>query len=156
MPHEAVSEMTYNLVYRHSLDDKRRLPVPYRWRPKPQEPIEFTLIVWPKNPAGACLRVLPPAAWAKFRAEIDAMQDIATKPILKRMIGSYSTSLRLDSAGRLTIPEEMAVEADITTQAVLAGLLDRFEIWSPARYAETKAKDSATWKQSLETLGLGE
>jgi MraZ protein len=154
MPNESVNGVTYNLVYRHSLDDKRRLPVPYRWRP--EEPIEFTMVVWPKNTAGACLRVFPPAAWTKFRAEIDAVQDIATIPVLKRMIGSFSTSIKLDSAGRLTIPEEMAVEADITNQAVLAGLLDRFEIWSPARYAETKAKDSATWKQSLERFGLGE
>jgi MraZ protein len=154
MPNGTDSELTFTLVYRHSLDDKRRLPVPYRWRPK--EPIEFTLVVWPKNPAGACLRVYPPTAWAKFRAQIDAVQDNAVKPVLKRMIGSYSTSMKLDSAGRLTIPEELAREADIKTQAVLAGLIDRFEIWSPERYEPTKAQDVATWKQSLETFGLGE
>jgi MraZ protein len=154
MPTESVSEVTYSLVYRHSLDDKRRLPVPFRWRPK--DPIDFTLVVWPKNHAGVCLRVFPPGPWAKFRAEIEAMQDNAQKPVLKRMIGSFSITMKLDSAGRLTIPEEMAMEADITNQAVLAGLLDRFEIWSPNRYVEIKAQDTATWKQSLETLGAGE
>jgi MraZ protein len=151
MPNESVSDMTYSLVYRHSLDIKRRLPVPYRWRPK--DPIEFTLTVWPKHRAGTCLRVFPPEAWAKFRAEIDAVQDIAKKPTLKRMIGSFSTSMKLDAAGRLTIPEEMAMEADFTNQAVLVGLLDRFEIWSPARYADAKVQDSETWKEALETLG---
>jgi MraZ protein len=151
MPNDSVSEMTYSLVYRHSLDDKRRLPVPFRWRPK--DPFDFTLVVWPKHPAGTCLRVFPPVAWAKFRAEIEAMQDIAKKPALKRMIGSFSTSIKLDAAGRLTIPEEMAAEADISNQAVLVGLLDRFEIWSPARYAEAKAQDNATWKQALEMMG---
>jgi len=143
--------MTYSLVYRHSLDDKRRLPVPFRWRPK--EPMEFTVVVWPKHPAGTCLRVFPPPAWAKFRAEIEAMQDIGKKPALKRMIGSFSTSLKLDAAGRLSIPEEMATEADISNQAVLVGLLDRFEIWSPTRHAEAKTQDSATWKQALEMMG---
>ena len=151
MPNEDVSDMTYSLVYRHSLDTKRRLPVPYRWRPR--DAIEFTLTVWPKHRAGTCLRVFPPEAWGKFRAEIDAVQDIATKPTLKRMIGSFSTSMKLDAAGRLTIPEEMASEADITTQAVLVGLLDRFEIWSPNRYAEAKVQDSTTWKEALEALG---
>ena len=151
MANETVSEMTYSLVYRHSLDDKRRLPVPFRWRPK--KPVEFTLVVWPKHPAGTCLRVFPPAPWAKFRAEIEAMPDVARKPVLKRMIGSFSTSMKLDAAGRLTLPEEMATEADITNQAVLAGLLDRFEIWSPARYAEMKAQDAANWKQALEVMG---
>jgi MraZ protein len=151
MPNESVSDMTYNLVYKHSLDTKRRLPVPYRWRPK--DPIEFTLTVWPKNQAGTCLRVFPPDAWAKFRAEIEAVQDTAIKPILKRMIGSNSTNMKLDTAGRLTIPEEMAAEADITNQAVLVGLLDRFEIWSPGRHVNVKAQDSTSWKEALEKLG---
>jgi MraZ protein len=151
MSNETVNETTYSLVYRHSLDDKRRLPVPFRWRPK--DPVDFTLTVWPKHRAGTCLRVFPPAAWAKFRAEIDAVQNVANKPILKRMIGSFSTSMKLDSAGRLTIPEEMTMEADISNQAVLVGLLDRFEIWSPGRYAEAKAQDNTTWKQALESIG---
>lgn len=75
MPNETANEVNYSLVYRHSLDDKRRLPVPFRWRPK--EPVEFTLAVWPKHAAGTCLRVFPPAAWAKFRAEIETMPDLA-------------------------------------------------------------------------------
>jgi DNA-binding transcriptional regulator/RsmH inhibitor MraZ len=47
----------------------------------------------------------------------------------------------------------MALAADISNQAVLVGLLDRFEIWSPARHAEAKAQDGATWKQALEKMG---
>jgi MraZ protein len=151
MPIEDVNETNYSLVYRHSLDDKRRLPIPFRWRPK--DPIDFTLVVWPKHPAGTCLRVFPPAPWAKFRAEIEAMQDVAKKPVLKRMIGSFSTSIKLDAAGRLTIPEEMATEADIANQAVLVGMVDRFELWSPSRYSEAKAQDAASWKQALEAMG---
>ncbi len=151
MPNETASELTFSLVYRHSLDDKRRLPVPFRWRPN--EPIEFTLTVWPKHRAGTCLRVFPPVAWAKVRAEIDATPDVAQKTTLKRMIGSFSTSMKLDTAGRLTIPEEMAAEADISNQAVLVGCLDRFEIWNPSRYAEAKALDSTNWKQALELIG---
>jgi MraZ protein len=154
MPNESVSDVTYSQVYRHSLDEKRRLPVPFRWRPK--DPIDFTVMVWQKNPAGTCLRVFPPAPWAKLLAEIEAVQDVAKKSVLKRSTGRFSISMKLDSAGRLTIPDEMATLADLSNQAVLAGLLDRFEIWSPARYAETEAKDSATWNQYLDTLGLGE
>jgi MraZ protein len=151
MPEETVSEMTYSLVYRHSVDDKRRVPVPFRWRPA--EPMEFALVVWPKHTAGTCLRVLPPGPWAKFRAEIEAMPDIAKKPALKRMIGTNSTTMKLDAAGRLTIPEEMAIQADIKDQAVLVGLIDRFEIWSPARHAEAFGVDSTIWKQALDTMG---
>jgi DNA-binding transcriptional regulator/RsmH inhibitor MraZ len=47
----------------------------------------------------------------------------------------------------------MAKEADLTSQAVLVGLLDRFEIWSPSRYAEAKTQDEAIWKQALQFMG---
>lgn len=69
------------------------------------------------------------------------------------MMGTFSTTIKLDAAGRLTLPEDMAKEADISNQAVLVGLLDRFEIWSPARYAEAKSQDEATWKQALQFMG---
>jgi MraZ protein len=97
--------------------------------------------------------VLPPGPWAKFRAEIEGMADVTTKPALKRMIGTNSTTMKLDAAGRLTIPEEMAAQADIKDQAVLVGLIDRFEIWSPARYDEALGVDSTIWKEALKTMG---
>jgi MraZ protein len=153
MPSETVNGTTYSLVYRHSMDDKRRVPVPFRWRPK--EPIDFALVVWPKHAAGTCLRVLPPGPWARFMAEIEAMEDVERKPTVKRMIGTFSTTMKLDAAGRLTIPENMAAAADIKPQGevVLVGLLDRFEIWSPARYTSAHEMDSPIWKQVLTKMG---
>ncbi|HEY3862457.1 MAG TPA: hypothetical protein VGO59_11255 [Verrucomicrobiae bacterium] len=151
MPSEPDSEVNYSLFYTHSMDEKRRLPVPFRWRPK--DPIDFTLVVWPKHAAGTCLRVFPPGPWAKFKTEIEAMQDMKQKAAVKRMIGTFSTTMKLDAAGRLTIPENMAKEADISSQAVLVGMMDRFEIWNPNRYEAAKSADSASWKQALEAFG---
>src|SRR5580658_5811497 len=130
MPDAAVKERTYNGCYRHRVDDKRRVPVPFRWRPDESEgQVEFTLIVWPKHQAGVCLRVLPPDQLAKLRASIDAMPNSdPNKSILKRSIGTSSAQSKLDSVGRITIPDEMAEAADITNEAVLAGMMDRFEI----------------------------
>ena len=153
MSNEANNDTSYSLVYQHSLDDKRRVPVPFRWRPTPNDAIEFKLAVWPKHAAGTCLRVFPPAPWARFLAEIEAIQDVSKKAAMKRMMGVNTTSIKLDAAGRLALPEEMAKEADITSQAVLVGLLDRFEIWSPSRYAEAKSQDQPVWKQVLESMG---
>src|SRR5579862_5554141 len=128
MPEEAVNGIIYNSVYRHSVDDKRRVSVPFRWRPG--DSTEFTLVVWRKLNSGTCIRVLPPKQWEKLMAEINAMANSdPNKPVLKRSIGSMSTQAKLDSAGRIAIPEEMAAAAGIKGQAVLVGLLDRFEIW---------------------------
>ena len=62
--------------------------------------------------------------------------------LLKRFIGSESVQATLDKAGRICLPEQMARDAGIGDEAVLVGLLDRFEIWSPERYDKVKASNA--------------
>lgn len=151
MPEDAANDIAYTSVYRHSVDEKRRVPVPFRWRP--EGGVEFTLIVWPQHQAGTCLQVLAPPQWAKLRANIDAMPSSDQKQTLKRRIGSLATQVKLDGAGRITIPEEAAAEAGIGSQAVLVGLLDRFEIWAPQRYAKVEEMDNAHLQEALRMVG---
>jgi MraZ protein len=149
-----VKERTYNGLYRHSADSKRRVPIPFRWRPeKSEEAIEFTLMTWSKHQAGTCLRVLPPDQMAKLRAAIDVMpNNDPNKSVLKRSIGTSSVQAKLDSVGRITIPDEMAEAAGITGEVVLAGMMDRFEIWNPDRYARAKALDDAVLGRALDLM----
>ena len=133
----------YNSLYRHGVDEKRRVQVPAKWRPE-KAGTELTLILWPQHQAGTCLRVLPPAEMAKMKADIDAMPNgNPNKVVLKRFIGSESVQVTLDKAGRICLPDEMAREAALKHEAVLVGLLDRFEIWNPERYEKVQAADAA-------------
>jgi len=153
MPDAVVIERTYNGLYHHKVDNKRRVPIPFRWRPEEAEGVEFTLIVWPKHQAGVCLRVLPPDQWAKLRAAIDAMpNNDPNKSVLKRSIGTRSAQAKLDSVGRITIPDDMAEAADITNEAVLAGMMDRFEIWNPKRYAQVNVLDNALESKAFDMM----
>src|ERR1700744_5386508 len=141
MPDAVANERTYNGLYQHKVDAKRRVPIPFRWRPEESEgQVEFTLIVWSKHQAGICLKVLPPEELLKLRAAINAMpNNDPNKSILKRTIGTNSAQAKVDSVGRITIPDEMAAAANITTDATLAGMMDRFEIWEPSRYAPARS-----------------
>ena len=65
------------------------------------------------------------------------------KVVLKRIIGSGSAQVTVDRAGRICLPDEMAHEAGLKDEAVLVGLLDRFEIWNPERYEEVQVADAA-------------
>ena len=131
----------YNSLYRHGVDGKRRVQVPAKWRPT-EGGFEFTMMVWPKAKAGTCLRVLPPEQMARLMGDIDAMSnDDPNKVLLKRFIGSESVQVGLDKAGRICLPEEMATKAGIKKEAVLVGLLDRFEIWNPKRYETVAESD---------------
>ena len=142
----------YNSCYRHGVDEKRRVQIPAKWRP--EEPgTELTVILWPKHQAGACLRVLPPDQMAKMKADIDAMPNSdPNKVVLKRFIGSESTQVTLDKSGRICLPDEMAQAAAIKDEAVLVGLLDRFEIWNPQRYDDVKAADAVLAPKAFELM----
>src|ERR1700733_9314709 len=120
----------YNSIYRHGVDPQRRVQVPSLWRPTANG-FEFTLILWPQSSEGPCLRVLPPTEMTELMNSIDAMPNGERKTALKRVIGSASVQVAVDKSGRICIPEEMAIGAEIKSEAVLVGLLDRFEIWNP-------------------------
>ena len=142
----------YNSSYRHGVDEKRRLQVPAKWRPS-KEGVEFTLILWPKSPAGSCLRVLPPQEMAELMRDIDVMPNSdPNKVLLKRFIGSQSTQVALDKAGRICVPEEMAAAAGIQEEAVLVGLLDRFEIWNPERFEKVRATDAVMAQEAFKMM----
>ena len=147
------SEPTYyNSCYRHGVDEKRRIQIPAKWRPE-KDGVELTMILWPKHQAGNCLRVLPPQEMAQLMADIDKMPNgDPNKVVLKRFIGSESVQLTLDKAGRICLPDEMARGAGIKDEAVLVGLLDRFEIWNPARYENVKAADAVVAHEAFKLM----
>ena len=149
----ATTEPTYyNSLYRHGVDEKRRVQIPAKWRP-PKPGTELTLILWPKAKEGPCLRVLPPQQMAKLVRDVDTMPNSdSNKVVLKRFIGSESVQVTLDKAGRICLPEKMATDAGISGEAVLVGLLDRFEIWSSERYEKVKASDAVMAQEAFKLM----
>src|SRR5436190_10818184 len=126
--------MYYTSRYEHGVDEKRRVQIPAKWRPA-KSGIQLTLVVWPKSKDGPCLRVLPPEKMAALTRDIQAMpNDDPEKAVLKRFVGSESVQVTLDKVGRICVPETMAQAAALGKEAVLVGVLDAFEIWSPERY----------------------
>ena len=142
----------YNSLYRHGVDEKRRVQIPAKWRPDELD-VEFTLIVWPKSKEGPCLRALPPKQMATLMRDIDAMPNSdPNKVVLKRFIGSESIQVALDKAGRICLPDTMAAAAGIKDEAVLVGLLDRFEIWNPERYDKVRASDAVMATEAFKMM----
>ncbi len=142
----------YNSLYRHEVDDKRRVQIPAKWRPAAAD-VEFTLVVWPKSKEGPCLRVLPPEQMEALMRDLVAMPNTdPNKTVLKRIIGSESTQVAVDKVGRICIPDEMARAAGITDKAVLVGLLDRFEIWSPERHDRLKVADAVMAQEAFKLM----
>lgn len=151
-PEENIEPRYYNSLYRHGVDEKRRVQIPAKWRPS-SPGVEFTLILWPKAKEGPCLRVLPPKQMAVLMRDIDAMPNTdPNKGVLKRFIGSESVQVAVDKSGRICLPEKMARDAGIGTEAVLVGLLDRFEIWNPERYEKVQVSDAIMAQEAFKLM----
>ena len=128
------------------------MQVPAKWRPV-EEGVEFTVILWPKHEAGACLRVLPPDKLEKLVAEIEAMPNSdPRKDVLRRVVGGNSEQVTVDKAGRICLPEVMAAAAGIKNEALLVGMFERFEIWEPDRYKQVEAADAVHQAKAFEMM----
>src|ERR1039458_4139740 len=149
MPAAAAQKVTYQSLYRYTVDANRRVQMPLPWRTA--KPVDLTMIVWPQHESGPCLRVLPPEQLDKLREKIENM-PAADKTSLKRHIGSHSIKVELDSAKRIVIPADMAEEVGIRGEAIFAGMLDYFEIWGPAYFADMQSQEKRTVKTALKSL----
>lgn len=142
----------YTSEYRNSVDEKRRIQIPAKWRAGSGD-LGFTLIVWPGGGGGACIRGLPPQQMDELMRTIARMPVTDPKAVaLRRLIGSKTEISGLDKSGRLCIPEPMARAAAIEREAVVVGLLDRFELWNPERYSKTSAADEALMDAAFQLL----
>src|SRR5438093_537554 len=102
---------------------------------------------WSRAPGNALFPLFPPVRFsidmATLMGDIDGMPNShPNKVVLKCLIGAESVRVALDREGRICLPKEMADAAGIANEAVLVGLLDRFEIWSPERFEKVQASDS--------------
>jgi len=129
----------FTAAYTHGVDDKRRLQIPSKWRGACQE-MELTMILWPSGwQKDACLVVLPPHVMDTFMDRF-ASSSITNSDMdaLRRFMGERSDTVTLDKSGRICLPDALAKAVGIDKEAVLVGMYDRFQIWNPERYKETK------------------
>jgi len=139
--------------FRHGIDDSRRVMLPAKWRPEDSGMV-FRLVPWPVN-VEECLLVLPPERWAVMMQKLktNRMQDRRVAA-LERVLGGTSAALTLDKVGRLCLPENIAKAAALEKEAVFVGRLDKFEIWSPARYKVSTIQDKILAASVVEEIDL--
>lgn len=143
--------MFYLSVYRHGVDEKRRLQIPAKWRP--QGEVTFTLLLWERSNQPPCLLALPTErmlALAQKLAEMPFSDPNAEA--LRRLLGGSSDQVTLDKAGRICLPEEMAKAAGIQADAVLVGMVDRFQIWNPQNHETATKVDNALRQEAYKLI----
>ena len=125
--------------YHHSIDDKKRLIVPAKFREQLGE--QFIITRGIEN----CLFAYPIANWEKIT------QKLETLPFTKkdarqfvRFFLSGATMAEFDKQGRVNITAPLIDYAKIQKDCVIIGTGDRLEIWSSEAWDEffNSAKDN--------------
>jgi len=136
--------------YEHAVDDKGRVVLPAPFRAFVAErgyitQLDGCLGLWSADE----FRVVA----EKWKAE-SAASRISMR-VFRKLMNSVR-EVKLDSAGRITLPRELLDELGFQSQVVISGLFDRVEIWPAESYAQDLETDEAAEElaEAVARLGL--
>ena len=137
--------------YAQNIDTKGRLIIPARFRELLGEGAYVTQ-GFDRN-----LMVLTPNEFEQIYERVNTISitDPAARQ-LKRLIFAHADRVEADKAGRIRIPQFLLDSAGLENEAVIVGLGDYFEIWSPSAWdTQTEAlQDTETTEQRFAALDL--
>ncbi len=134
--------------YRHTLDPKKRLSVPSKWR----KDLGQTLII--TRGLDNCLFVYPQAQWNEITQKIGQLPlGQADTRSFNRFFLSGAVEIEVDSVGRILVPDFLKEFAGLDSKVVLAGIYNRVEIWAENKWEEYTQKIENQADQIAEKLG---
>lgn len=134
--------------YIHTLDPKKRLSLPSRWRAK----LGKTLVV--TRGLDNCLFVYPLSAWQTITDKIAGLPlGSADTRSFNRFFLSGAVMVEVDKAGRILVPDFLKDFAKLKNKVVLAGIHDRVEIWDEKKWNDYKKKIEEQADSLAEKLG---
>jgi MraZ protein len=120
-------------TYHHKLDPKGRLPVPAPFRRVLAAQGARALVV---TLLDECLAAYSPSEWKRLEAQLAALPAFS-RPVkaLTRLLTSRAADCELDGQGRILLPPTLRVATGLLREAVVVGVLNRFEVWRPEAWA---------------------
>lgn len=124
--------------YKHTVDAKGRLIIPAKFREELGENFVLT------RGLDGCLFVFPQKEWEVFEMKLRQLPVTFNKEARQyvRFFTTGATVSQLDKQGRVLIPQTLKEFADLKKEAVIAGSLNKLEIWSKERWDETNSFDN--------------
>ncbi|MCR5107891.1 MAG: division/cell wall cluster transcriptional repressor MraZ [Lachnospiraceae bacterium] len=110
--------------YNHTIDAKGRVIVPSKFREQLGE--EFVIT----KGLDGCLYIYPLDEWDTFLQKLGTMPSNKDSRKIIRFFTAGADQVEIDKQGRVLIKNELKEHAHIERDVVLAGTLNRIEIWS--------------------------
>lgn len=134
--------------YIHTIDQKRRLSIPTRLRKDLGREAVIT-----KGP-DHCLFLYPTKAWEVMAEKLSRLPlgQADTRNFVRFMLAGAS-EVELDTLGRILVPDTLKEYAGLGNKAMVVGVFDRVEIWSPERWDEIRKRTEDNADRLAERLG---
>jgi MraZ protein len=115
--------------YYYTVDPKGRIIIPAPFREIISSNYSTKLYIT-NAPFDKCLYVYPMEEWNKLQEQVRTKprSDEAIRFFLRRVIAS-AIEIEMDKQSRVLIPAALREDANINTNVVMAGQIERIELW---------------------------
>ncbi|MFL7894030.1 MAG: division/cell wall cluster transcriptional repressor MraZ [Anaerolineales bacterium] len=127
---KGILEQMFLGQYHHTVDQKGRLTVPARYRDLLAAEGAYLTQGFDQN-----INVYPIPIFERISIRVNklSMTDPSART-LRRLMFSNAELVVLDKAGRILIPNFLREAFNLDSEAVIIGMGDYFEIWSPEKW----------------------
>ncbi|MDP6963246.1 MAG: hypothetical protein QGF46_03675 [Planctomycetota bacterium] len=127
----------FNGEFAHKIDQKGRIFVPRGFMDainNTHERESFECVI---NSVDGCLEIYTASEFAKYiEANLRNEKNALRAKKLRRSLGANSRKLKVDSQGRILLPEELRSRIELDGEAMIVGALSYFEIWDRVKYEQ--------------------
>lgn len=133
--------------FTHNLDEKGRMALPAKFRPK----LKGSAII--TRGLDACLFVFTAEEWKKLAEKLVSLPITqANSRAFVRLMLAGATDVEIDKQGRILVPDYLREYAGLAKEVVVTGLYNRIEIWGSERWMEYKTRTEASSDEIAEKL----
>lgn len=138
--------------YNYSIDDKKRLAIPAKFRHALGKKAVIT------RGLDNCLVIYPLEEWQKLAKKLENLPSAESDArAFARIMLAGAVDCELDKLGRILIPDYLKDYAFLKKNVAINGLSNRIEVWEEARWKEYKEKTEkqiGDMAQRLKELGI--
>jgi MraZ protein len=134
--------------YSHSIDLKKRLAVPSKFRAELKNKVVVT------RGLDKCLFIYPVKVWTELANKLGTMPvgESNTRSFVRLMLAG-AVDVEVDGQGRILVPDYLKKYAGLAKNVIIAGLYNRLEIWDEKKWNEYKNKAEKNTDEIAEQLG---
>lgn len=133
--------------YRHSLDAKKRLIIPAKFRDELGDTFVVTIGL------DGCLTIYTDEEWLELASQLKTLPS--TKKEARqyvRYIASKAQACEFDGQGRIQLPQSLLTAANIQKKCVVIGAIDHVEIWSEESWNQYDDDAGSSFENVAESL----